>query len=230
MPTPALIRLPCPRRPPPRPRMSNPRRNRRTRHTGFGTKRRQWLAGGHSAAPPPHRPPEPAAGNLPARDRFSVVAAPRAGRRGFVPSNGRRRSRGPRAPLGKRYPPRRSRRPQAPPASRHALRRRYARSSGAGSAIMVTATTGVATVAAIPMRPPTRKRAAHAPAARRPGQPLPRALSSPWWHPGVAPRAARRPAGKARRAICERGATQPAGMDRGSNEPVFRHGLPSWPR
>ena len=68
--------------------------------------------------------------------------------------------------------------PAPRPRSRHALRRRCARSSGARSATMATATTGVATAAAIPMRPATRERAVHAPAARRPGQPLPPAPDS----------------------------------------------------
>ena len=49
----------------------------------------------------------------------------------------------------------------------------------------------------------------------------PRDTSSPWWKSGVAPRRARRPAGKARRLriwpIFDGGATQPAGMHRPSN-------------
>lgn len=176
LPTRALIRVRLPWRLAPRRRQSNPLRNRRRRHSGFGAERRRWLAGGHPAAPPPHRqPPDPPPGNLRARSRPSLLSAPRAGCCGVVPRNGRRRNRGSRAPLGKRYPPRRSHRPRVPPASRHPLRRRCVRSSGARSATMAIATTGVATAAAIPMRPATPGRAVHVPAARRPGTPLPQA-------------------------------------------------------
>ena len=108
--------------------------------------------------------PVPAAGNLPARPPLTLPAGPRAGRREVAPCNGHRRSRRRRAPLGKRYPPRRSHRPRALPASRHVLRRRCVRSSGARSATMATATTGVATAAAIPLRPATRS----APSTRAP--------------------------------------------------------------
>src|ERR1700688_46766 len=47
------------------------------------------------------------------------------------------------------------------------------------------------------------------------------AVSSPWRKSGVAPRAAMRPDGKARRVripgVCERGATPPGGMQRRPN-------------
>ena len=103
-----------------------------------------------------------APGHPPARPRLTLPVAPRTRRSGGAPRNGRRHSR----------------RPRTRPANRHPLRRGCVRSSGARSATMATATTGVATAAAIPMRPATRERAVHAPAARRPGQPLPPAPDS----------------------------------------------------